>query len=242
MEHNLKSERLTQIRENEKRSHIKIYSNEKLYKTESWLRKPIKTIQDLIPLFKEYTKLKVLDLGCGVGRNCIAIAREYKTIDCVIECVDILDLAINKLYENAMEYGVSLNIHGIVNSIEDYVIKRDEYDLIIAVSALEHMDTKNSFVNKLIEIRDGICQHGIVCLVINSNVMENDKTTGKQMPAQFEINLPTEDIQSMLNEIFGEWTIMKFTVQEQQYDIPRQTGMSELKTSVVSFVARKAVE
>ena len=44
--------RLKQIRESEKKSHIEIYSNEQLYKTEGWLKKPIKIIQDIIPLFR----------------------------------------------------------------------------------------------------------------------------------------------------------------------------------------------
>lgn len=31
-------DRLLQIRENEKKSHIEMYSNEQLFKTESWLK------------------------------------------------------------------------------------------------------------------------------------------------------------------------------------------------------------
>ena len=134
------------------------------------------------------------------------------------------------------------NIHGIVKSIEDYVINKNEYDLIIAVSALEHIDTENSFINKLIEIRDGICENGVVCFVINSNVREYDKVTGNQLLAQFEVNLSTENIQSILSKTFIGWTVMKSTVQEQQYDIPRESGLSSLKTSVVSFVARKVAK
>ena len=74
-------ERLIRIRESEKKSHMEIYSNEQLYQTNSWLKKPIKTVQELLPLFREYKKLRVLDLGCGVGRNCLAIASEYKASD-----------------------------------------------------------------------------------------------------------------------------------------------------------------
>ena len=79
----------------------------------------------------------------------------------------------------------------------------------------------------------------MVCLVVNSNVQERDKVTGKPIPAQFEVNLPTEEMQSILNEMFEGWMVLKTTVSEQQYDIPREHGISELKTSVVTFVARK---
>ena len=234
--------RIRQIRESEKKSHIEMYSNDELYKTGSWLKKPIKTIQEIIPLFKDYKELNVLDLGCGVGRNSISIAQEYKNADCIIECVDILELAIEKLYSNANEYGVSSNIRGIVKPIEDYVIQANSYDFIMAVSALEHVDTKNTFIDKLVEIREGIRENGVVCLIINSNVRENDKATGNKVPAQFEVNLSTQELQTILNQIFIEWTILKTTVQEQQYDIPRENGVSDLKTSVVSFVARKLFE
>ena len=123
-----------------------------------------------------------------------------------------------------------------------YVIQANSYDFIMAVSALEHVDTKNTFIDKLVEIREGIRENGVVCLIINSNVRENDKATGNKVPAQFEVNLSTQELQTILNQIFIEWTILKTTVQEQQYDIPRENGVSDLKTSVVSFVARKLFE
>lgn len=232
-------ERMNQIRESEKKSHTKMYLNEELYKTETWLNKPIKTVQEILPLFVAYKELKVLDLGCGVGRNCVSIAREYKSIDCVIECVDILNIAIEKLYFYAEKYGVEANIRGVVKSIEDFEIFPNTYDFILAVSALEHVDTEENFIHKLIEIRDGTKEKGIVCFVINCNVRENDKLTGESLPAQFEINFAVEKMQAILENVFIGWDILKETTQEQQYDIPREFGISELKTSVVTLVARK---
>ncbi len=231
--------RLKQIRESEKQSHIEMYSNNELYKEGSWLRKPIKTILDIIPLFADTPELNVLDLGCGVGRNCIAIAQHFKTIPCKIDCVDILNLAIEKLYDNAKELGVASSINGIVDTIENYPIKENKYDLIIAVSALEHIDSEQSFLTKLSEIKNGVRSNGIVCLVINSDVIENEKTTGKEIPAQFEVNLPTEKLQVVLKERFSDFEIIKITVSEQQYDIPRGDIVSNLKTKVVTFVARR---
>ena len=246
-------ERLKRIRESEKKSHMEIYSNEQLYQTDSWLKKPIKTVQDLIPLFREYKKLRVLDLGCGVGRNCIAVASgfkcadwgyksvdsECKGADCVVEGVDILPLAIEKLIRNAVEHGVSEQVRGIVAPIEDYTIRKNYYDLIMAISALEHVDTEESFANKLLEIKEGICEKSVVCLVINSEVREHNKENGLPHPAQFEVNLETNKLQEMLKSIFAGWTVLKSTVQEQQYDIPREWGISDLKSNVVTFVARR---
>lgn len=231
--------RLTQIRESERKSHIAMYANEELYTEGSWLRKPIKTVLDLIPLLGDCRELHVLDLGCGVGRNCICIAQHYRDIPCSIDCVDILEFAIEKLRRNAEEYGVSSRIHGIVKPIDDYVIQKNHYDLILAVSALEHVDSKASLEKKLKEIRDGVRDNGIVCYVFNSNVRETDKSTGTALPAQFEVNLPTDELQAILADIYFGWKVIKSTVQEQQYDIPRENSVSELRTSVVTFTARK---
>ncbi len=232
-------ERIRKIRESEKKSHTEIYSSEELYNTNSWLKKPIETIKEILPLFKDYKTLNVLDLGCGVGRNSIFIAQEYKNIDCTVECVDILDLAIEKLNSYAEACGVSLRIRGIIKPIEDYIVTENHYDLIISVSALEHVATKKSFLDKIEEIKNGICENGVVCLVINSEVRETDKETGQELDPQFEVNLPTNEIKSVLSKVFEGWTILKSTVQDQQYDVPRENGMCCLKTSVVSFVAQK---
>lgn len=232
-------QRLKQIRDSERKSHTEIYTSRELYQEGSWLQRPIKTVMDLMPLFQDYQKLHVLDLGCGVGRNCIAIARHYPDIPCAIDCVNILDLAIDKLLANAEKYGVSSCIQGVVCPIEKYSVRENHYDLVLAISALEHIDSQESFVRKLQEIHAGIRKDGVVCLVINSQVREKDKSTGVDMPAQFEVNLPTEELQELLQHIFSDWTVLKSAVQSQQYDIPREQGMRKLHTNVVSFVAKK---
>lgn len=234
--------RLQRIRESERQSHIETYTNEALYQEGSWLRKPIKTVLDILPLFEKYKELTVLDLGCGVGRNCLSIAEYFREIPCRVECVDILELAIEKLEENAGKQGVAEAIKGIMAPIEDYPIKADKYDLILAVSALEHIDTRESFEKKLAEISRGIRKGGVVCLVMNSEVTEQDKITGKALEPQFEVNLPTEEVQSLLQENFAGWEVLKETVRGQQYDIPRECGLSELRTNVVTFVGRKGID
>ena len=160
-------------------------------------------------------------------------------MDCSVDCVDLLEIAIEKLLENAAERGVSSQINGITQSIEAYKIQRNAYDLIMAISALEHIDSEVSFRKKLAEIRDGIREKGLVCLVINSNVTETCLATNKPLEAQFEVNLPTETIQAFLEEAFSGWEVIKASVVPQQYDIPRESFTSRLNTNVVTYVARK---
>lgn len=232
-------ERLKRIRESERKSHIEIYTDEKLYATDSWLKKPIKTVRNIIPLFEDYKELRVLDLGSGVGRNSIYVAECFRDRDCRVDCVDLLEIAIEKLHKNAKEHNVSESIRGNLQSIEEYTIEADTYDFIMAISALEHIDTEESFLKKLLEIRKGLREKGVVCLVINSEVKEKNADTGETMDAQFEVNLSTEKMQEYIGQVFDGWSVLKTTVSVQEYDIPREGFVSHLSTNVVTFVARK---
>ena len=231
--------RLKEIRQAEVDSHTEAYNNHALFHAGSWLAKPVRTVLDLLPLFEGYKKFRGLDLGCGVGRNSIPVARHFKDIPCRVDCVDILELAIEKLNENAQQYGVISNIQGIVSSIDDYEISTDSFDLIMAVSALEHIASRAAFENKLAEIRDGVRIGAVACLIVNSGVIEHDKATGEELPPQFEVNLPTYEMQHLLEQTFAGCRIIKHTVVHQKYDIPREHCLAELETDVVTYVAKK---
>ena len=232
-------DRIKNIRKAEAASHTEAYTNYELFSTGSWLSKPVKTVLDLFPYFQNYQQLRVLDLGSGVGRNAIPIAKHFKDISCHIDCVDILELAIDKLKDNARAHDVGNYIYGIVQPIDCFSIKEDSYDLILAISALEHIDSQNSFVRKLFEIRNGLHSTGIACLILNSGVEEPVKATGEALIPQFEVNIPTEEMLNILRGIFSAWIILKQTVVHQMYDIPRDIGISHVDTDVVTYVVQK---
>ena len=112
-----------------------MYKTNKLFEEGSWLAKPVKTIMGVLPFFENYSCINVLDLGSGVGRNAIPIAERFCDRDSNIDCVDLLDIAIEKLEENSKKHGVEKQITGIVRAIDDFKIERGIYDLIIAVSS-----------------------------------------------------------------------------------------------------------
>ena len=96
--------RVKEIRLAEEKSHIQSYTSHSLFSPGSWLAKPVKTGMELLPLFEGYTQFAALDLGSGVGRNCIPVAQHFNGIPCRVDCVDILELAVAKLNENAQQY------------------------------------------------------------------------------------------------------------------------------------------
>ena len=88
-------------------------------------------------------------------------------------------------------------------------------------------------------IKNGLRENGIVCLVINSNVNEINLNTSEIIDAQFEVNLSTERLQGYLNEVFSGWSLLKTSIVEQEYNIPREMFVSHLHTNVVTYVVRK---
>ena len=227
------------IRENECLSHTEMYTSTELFSGEGWLKKPVSTVMNLLPLFENQAYINVLDLGCGVGRNCIPIAQQFKNQECHIDCIDILDVAIDKLKGYADKYGVTESINGILMPIDGFTIPENSYHLIISVSSLEHMDSTVSFVNKLNEIANGVKENGIVCLIINSDISEEDLSSGDILAPQFEVNLMTEVLHGYLSKSFKNWDVLKSSVVKQEYDIPRGVIQSHIRTNVVTFVARK---
>ena len=91
--------RIELIRNEEKKYHDACYENYKLFVEGSWLHKPVKTVLDVLPQFKKNENMKVLDLGCGVGRNSIPIAEAIKHRNGKVICIDLLDSALTKLKE-----------------------------------------------------------------------------------------------------------------------------------------------
>ncbi len=229
--------RLQTIRESEKRSHEMLYQTETLYSGSSWLKKPVQTVMEILPCLKGRAFVRVLDLGCGVGRNAIAVAQQLDA--CRVDCVDLLETAIVKLRENAVSFGVAEKICGIVSPIEEYMIKENAYDLVLAVSALEHVGNEGTFVQKLREIAEGLTEGGYVCLIVNTRVEERDSTTGEFLPPQFEVNLPTEKMDELLADHFESFAVQKHTVVLQEYEIPRDGGKTRLSTGVLTYVAQK---
>jgi cyclopropane fatty-acyl-phospholipid synthase-like methyltransferase len=86
--------------------------------------------------------LQLLDLGCGIGRNSIPIAEVLKRQGGTVVCVDLLESALHKLVQYCDQYGVRDHVQTCCSDIGDYEIADCAFDLIVAVSALEHLDSK----------------------------------------------------------------------------------------------------
>lgn len=229
--------RLAEIRKAEAESHTAAYESLTLYAPGSWLSKPVRALEALLPLYAQKTGLRVLDLGSGVGRNAIACAQ--KLPGSTVECVDILPVAIEKLLENAENLGGSGQIRGIISPVDSFVVEKNGYDIILAASVLEHLDSRESAVRKMQEIAAGIRPGGAVLIVMNTGVREWETATGENLPPQFEVNLPSEEVRMLLGSAFSGWEVLWDTLVHQEYDVPRGKSRVTISSEVVTFTARK---
>ena len=232
-------DRIERIRRAEAFSHTQAYEKLELFEPGSWLSKPVKTVMELLPYFENGNAFVGLDLGCGVGRNCIPVLRELSHIPARMDCVDILPLAIEKLLENARKHEVEACINGIVSAADHFSIPEERYDLILGISVLEHLNGSEALSEMLRRIRDGLRPDGIACFVINTSIEEHDKRTDEPRNVQFEINMRTCEMESMLEEAFSSFEILKHSVIHYQYDTFRESGVVRLDTDVLTWVGRK---
>ena len=229
--------RLDRIRKAEAESHTAAYENLTLYAPGSWLSKPVRALEVLLERYENRQGLRVLDLGSGVGRNAIACAQRLS--DCVVECVDILPIAVEKLMENADRLGVSGKIRGVVAPVDGFSVPKSGYDMILAASVLEHLDSKISAERKLREIVGGIRSGGAVLIVMNTGVTECAVKSGAPLDPQFEVILPPDEARNLLADAFRGWEVLWDKCIHYEYEVPRGDGMALISAEVVTYVARR---
>lgn len=230
--------RIQYIRQEEKKYHDLCYEQYKVFEAGSWLHKPVKTVIDMMSYFEGKDQVKVLDLGSGVGRNSIPIAQKIIATGGTVTCVDLLDSALTKLKENSKEYHVLDAIEIIKTEIENYDIQPNSYDYIVAVSSLEHVQSREAFEKLLLSMKNGTKHNGVNCLIVNSNVQEIDLATNEELDALIEINLSTEIMLNTLKNMYEGWKEIHIEVKHLTYNIMRNDTSIQLKTNAITFVVQ----
>lgn len=231
--------KIEKIRQEEKEYHDYCYDNYKLFEEGSWLHKPVETVMQVIPLLEEKANLNILDLGSGVGRNSIPIAKLLKDRECKIVCVDLLQSALQKLKQYSEEHDVQEIIQNVQTDIGNYTISPSYFDLIFAVSSLEHVETEDVFEDVIQQMAKGTRDRGINCIIVNSEVQEIDLETNEHLFPMMEVNVSTDEMMNKLNEAYRGWEILKVLVKPLEYTIKRQQRPVLLKTNAITYVVRK---
>jgi cyclopropane fatty-acyl-phospholipid synthase-like methyltransferase len=141
------------------------------------------------------------------------------------------------LKEYSGTYGVEEKIRTVQADIGDFPIKPAEYDFIVSVSALEHVQSEAVFDRMLHAMKRGTKPEGIHCFVINSQVEEIDSETNEQLEAFIELNLPTEKMLRKLKAAYYDWTIKELVVKPLSFDIRRNNKLIHMKTNAITLIA-----
>jgi 2-polyprenyl-3-methyl-5-hydroxy-6-metoxy-1,4-benzoquinol methylase len=223
------------IRQKEKEYHELCYKEHELFKEGSWLHKPVSFVLEVIDTIKP---LRVLDLGCGVGRHSIPIAEKIGGNGQVI-CVDLLQVALEKLREYGKKYGVEKKLICVQEEIDSYIIEANTYDYIVAVSSLEHVRSEKVLKTILQNMQAGTKQNGIHYLVMNSSIEETEAATGRQLTPLIEVDMKTEEMLALLDEQYEGWKIIKREVKALQFTIQRDGIDILLQTNAITYVVQK---
>ncbi|MCR2802769.1 class I SAM-dependent methyltransferase [Paenibacillus soyae] len=232
--------RLERIRAEERAYHDECYARNELFAPGSWLQKPVATVMNLLPRLDRRSSLQMLDLGCGVGRNTIPMAQyiQKQGKSGQVAAVDLLESAINGLGRYAQQYEVASSIRPVLSDIESYKFEPHSFDLIVAVSTLEHLRSIPILKHKLNEMAAGTKPGGIVCIVMSSNIQEKRVATGESLDPMFEINLNTEALIQMLDDAFTGWTLLDRQVKALQFKIERRGEPVWLGSDCLTYVVQ----
>ncbi|WP_413377358.1 class I SAM-dependent methyltransferase [Paenibacillus taichungensis] len=220
--------------------HFNFYQNNELFASGTWMARPMPMVMDMLErLLAHKTELRVLDLGCGVGRHTIPIAQRLGQTNSEVIGVDLLDEAVDGLRKYAKEYQVDHIVQVEKADVEHYAVKPDHFDYIAACSCLEHVSNKQALVEAIERLQVGTRTGGIHCITMSTSVEEKEINTGREIEPLIELNLPTAEAIALLEKAYANWNILlqehvTQTIEEEKYDEPTQ-----FRCELLRFAAQK---
>lgn len=109
------------------------YSNQDFY----WGLKPHELVLKSIEYLKKDSK--ILDLGCGEGKDSFFLAKQNFDVT----SVDISEIGIKKLNQYSKINNLNIKTH--ISDIKSYLTKCESFDFIYAINILQLIDVKNVY-------------------------------------------------------------------------------------------------
>lgn len=219
------------------RYHAEFYRANELFDDGTWLRRPEPYVLDAARRLPSGRPLAVLDLGAGVGRNTIPVARMLPG-GSRVTAIDILETAVERLQANCRCHGVADMVHSETAEIEGFPIEPDAYDFVFSVSALEHVASLTHMEETLLRIMAGTRAGGLNCFMINTDAREITSDGGVR-DALIEFHLGFNQAHDLLNDCYVEWHIIDQS--RRAWRVPESRGGEEftLASTCLQFLARK---
>ncbi|MNK57862.1 arsenite S-adenosylmethyltransferase [compost metagenome] len=229
-----------EARKAEETYHSKLYNEKEILEPGTWMSEPIPLVMELQDRLLQYKKdIVIMDLGSGAGRNTIPLALKLKGSSSRVIGIDLLDEAVNKLRENAAEYGVEQLVEAQKGDAEHTDFGDEEYDYIIACGCLEHVSSEEAFVQVLERMKQGTRLGGIHCIGMNTNIQEVEMNSGKELETLIELNLSSTKAVQILERVYQDWNVLEQkavlqSIEEEKYEVP-----SEFRAQSITFAAQR---
>lgn len=221
------------------RYHREYYSAHELFQPGTWIEKPNSALMGIGEKLAGRQNLRLLDLGSGVGRNSIPLAQLLSHAAITIDCVDIVDVAIEKLKENASRYKVAHIIKPIVGNIAELSISAGTYDLVMAMSVLEHAVPSDQFEAIIKRIQAGTKAEGFNCLSITTNLSETDCETGKSIAPIISTAISSQACEDLLQNLYRGWDIQKLDFSNFSQRLQREQQTVDWSADYCLLVAKR---
>jgi SAM-dependent methyltransferase len=190
-------------------------------------------------LLTERESVRALDLGAGIGRNAIPFVKLFQQSQVTCDCVEILPEALEILRGNAVREGVADRIVPICSHVAEYRISPGVYDVVMAMSVLEHAYEQDALCVGIQEIQEGTRVGGFNCLSIGVDLTEIDESTGERLEPLICAHLSAHECRTMLSRLYSGWEVLRLGFSSFKDRWVREGRSIEWSANYCSFVARR---
>ena len=186
--------------------HEQYYAKHRLFAEGSWLEGPDPKVSELGLRFAEVTACRVLDLGAGVGRNSIPLAKMLKD-DALISCVELLPSAAQMMGQYAREHNVEKNLEVLAEDFEKLPLAAERFHLVLAISTLEHCSSHKNLVALVKRLQAATAVDGLHYFSFSTSRQVKDAESGEAVETFVETPLQTEAWLAELADLYRGWDI-----------------------------------
>lgn len=198
-----------------KEDYNKIYSKKDFY----WGLKPNKLVLKSIDYLKENSK--ILDLGCGEGKNTFPLSKQGD-----VTAIDISKVGIDKLNEFSKKE--NLKIKAEVSDVNSFLDKCEDFDAIYAINVLQFINSEkiNSTINK-IKSKTNVGGVNVIASFLCENKEQKERAI-KRERYLFDEN--------ELKEMYKDWEILSY---KEILGCWETHGCPKHRHYIVKLIARK---
>jgi tellurite methyltransferase len=216
------------------RYHQELYRSTPLGLAGTWLAGPHRLVTDAIAM--THDPVHAYDLGAGVGRHTIPLARDLPP-GSQVTAVELLPSALDHLRRNAAESGVAERIDTVIADLEDYEFPAADAGLIVAFSSIEHVTSMAALTRLLQRCRHATTPGGVNALGVFAERKEVHDAGVRQ--ALIELPLTRAQTRTLLGQTYIGWDVLLDEYKPTRVWETREGEPYQLQADLVSFVALK---